>query len=134
MGLYQLIMSVYTMFSTFATAGFTVSVSRLVAEKDVRSHSDARLLLKTSFIASVALSAFFTLAMIFGSNYIARAFLADERCGLPLRILALSMPFMASASGQRCFYFIRPNLLSSHTKFCSIFSLTTKAKSYRQAY
>jgi stage V sporulation protein B len=31
MGLYQLIMSVYTMFSTFATAGFTVSVSRLVA-------------------------------------------------------------------------------------------------------
>lgn len=98
MGLYQLIMSVYTMFSTFATAGFTVSVSRLVAEKDVRSHSDARLLLKSSFIASVALSAFFTLAMIFGSNYIARAFLADERCGLPLRILALSMPFMALAA------------------------------------
>ena len=31
MGLYQLIMSVYTMFSTFATAGFTVSVSRLIS-------------------------------------------------------------------------------------------------------
>lgn len=29
MGLYQLVMSVYTLFSAFATAGFTVAVSRL---------------------------------------------------------------------------------------------------------
>lgn len=33
MGLYQLVMSVYTLFSAFATAGFTVAVSRLVAER-----------------------------------------------------------------------------------------------------
>ena len=49
MGLYQLILSVYTMFSTFATAGFTVSVSRLAAEKDERSHSDVRLMMSNAF-------------------------------------------------------------------------------------
>ena len=33
MGLYQLIMSVYTLFTSFATAGFTVAASRLIAEQ-----------------------------------------------------------------------------------------------------
>ena len=49
MGLYQLIMSVYTMFSPFATAGFTLSVSRLVAEKEERSYGDGMLLMKNAF-------------------------------------------------------------------------------------
>lgn len=95
MGLYQLIMSVYMMFSTFATAGFTVSVSRLVAEKSERSHSDARLLLRNSFAASLCLSLVFTAVMLVFSDFIALTFLSDARCALPLRVLALSMPFMA---------------------------------------
>ena len=32
-GLYQVIMSVYTLFATFATAGFSVCVSQLAAKK-----------------------------------------------------------------------------------------------------
>ena len=32
MGLYQLVMSVYALFTTFSTAGLTVSVSRLTGE------------------------------------------------------------------------------------------------------
>ena len=95
MGLYQLIMSVYVMFSTFATGGFTLSVSRLVAEKDQRSESDAKLLLKNGFVASAVISIIATVLMLFGADIIARTFLGDERCAAPLRILALSMPFMA---------------------------------------
>ncbi len=98
MGLYQLIMSVYTMFSTFATAGFTVSVSRLVAEKDERSGSDARLLFNNSFIASAVISAVATILMLVCADWIAVTFLGDGRCATPLRILALSMPFMAFAA------------------------------------
>lgn len=98
MGLYQLIMSVYTMFSTFATAGFTVSVSRLVAEKDERSGADARLLMNNSFIASSVISAIATAVMFIFANPIAVTFLGDARCAPPLRILALSMPFMALAA------------------------------------
>lgn len=98
MGLYQLIMSVYTMFSTFATAGFTVSVSRLVAEKDMRSESDSKQLFKNSFVASSVVSAVATALMLFCAGFIAKTFLGDARCALPLRILALSMPFMALAA------------------------------------
>lgn len=98
MGLYQLIMSVYTMFSTFATAGFTVSVSRLIAEKDERSGSDAKLLLKNAFTASLVISAVATAVMLFASDFVALRFLGDARCATPLRILALSMPFMAVAA------------------------------------
>ena len=98
MGLYQLIMSVYTMFSTFATAGFTVSVSRLVAEKDERSGADSKLLFRSSFIASSVISLVATVVMLLCADFIAIKFLFDARCALPLRILALSMPFMALAA------------------------------------
>lgn len=98
MGLYQLIMSVYTMFSTFATAGFTLSVSRLVAEKEERSYGDARLLMKNAFSASFLISAVATLLMLFLSETMAVRILGDIRCTAPLRILALSMPFMALAA------------------------------------
>ncbi len=98
MGLYQLIMSVYTMFSTFATAGFTVSVSRLIAEKDSRSRSDSKILLNNSFVAASLISAVATVLMLICADWIAIRFLGDARCGTPLRILALSMPFMAIAA------------------------------------
>ena len=98
MGLYQLILSVYSMFSTFATAGFTVSVSRMVAEKGERSEGDARLVMSNAFVASALVSAAATLLMLVFSNKIAEIFLGDIRAGAPLRILALSMPFMAAAA------------------------------------
>lgn len=98
MGLYQLILSVYTMFSTFATAGFTVSVSRLVAEKSERSNSDAKLLMSNAFIVSAIVSAVATVLMFVFADKMALGFLGDIRCGRPLRILALSMPFMAAAA------------------------------------
>ncbi len=107
MGLYQLIMSVYTMFSTFATAGFTVSVSRLVAEKDLRSRSDSKQLFNNSFVASSVISIIATLVMLFASNFVAKSFLGDLRCATPLRILALSMPFMALAACLKGWFIAR---------------------------
>ena len=129
MGLYQLIMSVYTMFSTFATAGFTVSVSRLVAEKEERSSSDAKQLLNNSFVASLIVSAVATALMLFASDFIAIRFLGDVRCTTPLRILALSMPFMALAA---CFkgWFIakqRVTVTSSASLFEQIVKMTVIA-------
>ncbi len=98
MGLYQLIMSVYSMFATFATAGFTVSVSRLVAEKETRNSSDTKLLFSNSFLACSAVSFVATVVLLFSSDAIAKSVLGDIRCGMPLRILAFSMPFMAFAA------------------------------------
>lgn len=98
MGLYQLIMSVYSMFATFATAGFTVSVSRLIAEKETRNSSDAKLLFSNSFLACTVVSAIATAVLLVSSDMIAENILGDIRCGMPLKILALSMPFMSFAA------------------------------------
>lgn len=129
MGLYQLIMSVYVMFSTFATGGFTLSVSRLVAEKDQRSEGDAMLLMKNSLLASAIISIAATALMLFGADFIAITFLSDARCASPLRILALSMPFMAFSG---CFkgWFIakqRVGVRSSSTLFEQVIKIAVIA-------
>lgn len=95
MGLYQLVMSVYGMFATFATAGFTVSVSRLAAEKSLRSPADSVSVLRNSYFLALAVSAVSALVMFFCSDMIASRFLGDVRVSSCLRILALSMPFMS---------------------------------------
>lgn len=129
MGLYQLIMSVYTMFSTFATAGFTVSVSRLIAEKDMRSESDSKQLFKNSFIASSVVSAVATALMLFCAGFIAKTFLGDARCALPLRILALSMPFMALAACLKGWFIARQKVIitSSASLFEQIIKMIVTA-------
>lgn len=129
MGLYQLIMSVYTMFSTFATAGFTVSVSRLIAEKDERSYADSRLLLKNSVRASLVISIAATVLMLVGSDFTAVRFLGDERCGFPLRVLALSMPFMAVAACLKGWFIAkqRVTVTSSASLFEQIVKMTVIA-------
>lgn len=119
MGLYQLIMSVYVMFSTFATGGFTLSVSRLVAEKEQRSENDAKLLMKNGLFACAVISVFATAVMLFGADFIAKTFLSDERCAAPLRILALSMPFMAFSGCLKGWFIAkqRVGIRSSSTLF-----------------
>ena len=119
MGLYQLIMSVYVMFSTFATGGFTLSVSRLVAEKDQRSQSDAMLLMKNAFLSSALISAVATAVMLFSADFIAQALLNDIRCAQPLRILAFSMPFMAFSACLKGWFIakLRLGIRSSSTLF-----------------
>ncbi len=98
MGLYQLIMSIYTMFSTFATAGFTLSVSRLVAEKEIFGNSNSKRLLNVSFACAAMLSALATVLMLACADFMADFFLQEPRAAGVLRILALSMPFMALAA------------------------------------
>ncbi len=129
MGMYQLIMSVYTMFSTFATGGFTLSLSRLIAEKDERSDADARRLLKNGFLSSAVVSAVATLLMLFGADIIAETFLSDERCAAPLRILALSMPFMALSACLKGWFIARQQvgIRSSSTLFEQIIKIAVIA-------
>ncbi len=126
MGLYQLIMSVYGMFSTFATAGFTVSVSRLVAEKDSRSSADTRILMSNAFLASAIISAVATLLMLFCSDFFAVKILGDAKGALPLRILALSMPFMALAACLKGWFIAKRKVMvtSSASLFEQIIKIT----------
>ncbi|MDL2287098.1 oligosaccharide flippase family protein [Eubacteriales bacterium OttesenSCG-928-G02] len=103
MGLYQLILSVYSLFTTFATAGFSVSVSRLSAEAFENINIDegrknATKVLKTSLLLSLFIGFISSFSMLSLSGVFAKQFLNDQRTLIPLRILAFSMPFMALSS------------------------------------
>ncbi len=112
-GLYQLVMSVYGLFSTVATAGLTVAVSRLAAEKAERSLSDATLLLRASVVAGITVSAVSTVALLASADFLAEAIIGDVRTAAPLRILALSMPFMAIAACFKGWFIARRQVLRS---------------------
>ena len=115
MGLYQLIMSVYTLFATFATAGFTVAVSRLVAEKSENNPSDAVRVYRMSLLVSGVISVTATVVMFTCADVIAGSFLDDARTAAPLRILALSMPFMALSACMKGYFIAKRQVLKTAT-------------------
>ena len=109
MGLYQLVLSVYSLFTTFATAGLTVSVSRLTGEA-LGMHDPERGLAscrkaKNTGIAFSLILGFASLAVMFAAaGFTAKYLLYDVRSALPMRILSISMPFMAVAACYKGYY------------------------------
>ena len=100
MGLYQLTLSVYSMFATVATAGFSVAVSRLAAERTEAlggkaGRDSARRVLAVASAVAALIGIAAALVLYFSSGFFALNALRDPRCADPLRILAVSMPFMA---------------------------------------
>lgn len=96
-GLYQLIMSVYSVFATFATSGFTVAVSRLAAERltdDGNRKGSVRVLASSSLLA-LAVGGAAAAVLYGGADYMASDFVGEQGAASSLRVLALSMPFMA---------------------------------------
>lgn len=96
-GLYQVIMSVYTLFATFATAGFSVCVSRLAAERmdgGVSTVQSRNALLKCMTLSTLV-AVFSLVVLFFASKFIASNILSDVRAVKPIRILAFCMVFIA---------------------------------------
>lgn len=97
LGLYQLIMSVYSMFATFATSGFTVAVSRLCAERleGEGGHRGAVKVLGASSLIAVGMGLAAGGVLYIGASDLAKLLVGDGRTDRALQILALSMPFMS---------------------------------------
>ena len=116
MGLYQLVLAVYSLFVTLATAGVSVAATRLMAEELSRSRAEARgmlvrLLGAALLLGSVALAAQFGLA-----GLAAQWWLGDVRAAGALRVSAFGMPWMAVSAVLRGFFIARrrvsPNVFS----------------------
>lgn len=109
MGLYQLVLSVYSLFTTFATAGLTVSVSRLTGEALGMNNPDRGYIAcrksKNTGISFSLILGFTSLAVMFcASGFVAKYMFADARTALPMKILSLSMPFMSVAACYKGYY------------------------------
>ena len=105
MGLYQLILSVYSLAATFATSGICTAVTRLIAEELTcgTARSVKRIFRRsvwlTLIIAAVSCAAVWLLA-----DPIAELWIKDSRAALSLKILSLSLPFMGVSSCIRGYF------------------------------
>ena len=115
MGLYQLILSVYTVFVSLASAGINVASTRLAAQSLARGRGMA----PTLWGLVTAAAGLGTLAMV-GQfalcGPLSRFLLHDARAELGLKMLAPSLPFVAVAGALRgCFLArrrVEPNVVA----------------------
>ena len=92
MGLYTVIMTVYSFAVTFATSGISLTVTRLVASAiGEGKESDVGNILRGAFAFSFAFGLTATLGMFFFADFIGGVVLTDGRTVSSLRILSLSL-------------------------------------------
>ncbi len=92
MGLFTLVMTVYSFAVTFATSGISLTVTRLVSSAIGEGRKEeVRGILRSSVIYSLIFSSFATAVLFFGAEYFGVGVLLDERCVIPLRILSISL-------------------------------------------
>jgi stage V sporulation protein B len=95
-GLLQLIMSIYFLAATFAISGIRLAATRLVAEElGMNREAGAKKAIKTCLGYSLIFSTVSAITLFFCADFIGTLWLGDARTILSLRILALSLPFLA---------------------------------------
>ena len=104
-GLYQLIMTVYRLSVTLATGGIGLAAARLVSEETaVGSSAGAAKAVRSCLLYALTLSTAAGALLFAASRTVAQAWLGDIRTLTAIRILAFSLPALASSS-VLCGYF-----------------------------
>ncbi len=99
MGLYSLIMSVYTFAVTFATSGVQLGVTRLVSEALGRgSEDEARAALRVALRYALFFGTVASLSLLFGADWFGRVLLGDTRTVPALRLLSAALVPIALSS------------------------------------
>lgn len=106
MGLYHLTMSVYMIAVVLASAGISMSVSKLIAEELGQKHfSNVPKVMRVAFTFTGILSSSVTLLLYYFAPLLAKYFVQNPATTLCLRILGLSIPFMACASCFKGYFY-----------------------------
>lgn len=115
MGLYQLILAVYMVFVSLATAGMNMAATRLAAQSLARGQGMAATL-RGLCTAALAFGTVAMVAQALLAGPAAHSLLHDARAETALRVLAPSLPFMAVSGALRgCFLAARrvtPNVVT----------------------
>ncbi|HJD23932.1 MAG TPA: polysaccharide biosynthesis protein [Firmicutes bacterium] len=120
MGLYQLIVSIYVLASTFATSGISTAVTRLISEEAGRgTRRSIRRILRRAMLVSLLIGLASAAAMLFGAQLISQYWLRDMRAVPSLQILAFGLPFMGITSCLRGYFIARRK--ASSTSYAQMF-------------
>lgn len=95
-GLFTLIMSVYGLAVTVAASGVNLAATRMCAEAIGRGERGAvGASIRRCTVYALSCGVFASFALFFAASYIAECWLGDPRCTLSLKLLAVSLPFIA---------------------------------------
>lgn len=105
MGLYQLILSVFVLFSGFASSGIVVAVTRLAADELIcGTKQSLRAVLRRCVAFSLAMGITSAALAELLAVPIGESWLSDGRSVLPLRIMAMSLPLMSISCCLRGYF------------------------------
>lgn len=108
LGLYQLIFSIYTLAATFASAGISTAVTRLVTDElACGTPASVRRILRRSITLSVLIGLLSAVVIFVGAELIADRWLSDARAIPSLKALCISLPFMGVSSCLRGYFIAR---------------------------
>ncbi len=114
MGLYQLVFSVYVLATTFAISGTSTAVTRLVAEElALGSKKGVLKILRKSILVTLVIAIASVIVLYFGAEFISKTLLSDIRTLPALKILPLSLPFLAVTSCLRGYFIARRKVTPS---------------------
>lgn len=105
MGLYELILTVYGLFSMLACAGLTITVSRLCAEGRERAA------VRAACLYAAALGTVLCAALYGSAEFLAKTLLGDARAARALKWIAPSLPLMGMSAALRGAFLARGDLL-----------------------
>ena len=106
MGLYKLIGTVSSLAITFAISGVSTGVTRIVSEEvSKKNYSNIKTIVFKSGVICGGLSIVASTILFVFSENIALLFLKDERVIMSLKIVAISIPFIAISSCIKGYFF-----------------------------
>ncbi|MEM1484040.1 polysaccharide biosynthesis C-terminal domain-containing protein [Oscillospiraceae bacterium PP1C4] len=95
MGIFQLMMSVYTMAVTLAASGIHFATTRMIAEETLASGAGAKSAMRRCLLYSFIFGCVAAAALYFGAPSIGLRWLGTVETIRPLKAMAFSMPFIA---------------------------------------
>lgn len=138
MGLYQLIFSVYMLFSTFTSAGISTATTRLIADElALGGKNGAAMILRRCMLLTLLLAAASSASLLLGSDFISSRLLGDIRAAAAIKSISLIMPFMGISSVLRGYFIARrqaappavAQLLEQLIRIAAVFLLLKKYSS-----
>lgn len=98
-GLFTLVMSVYSFFLTLATSGIFLSSTRLVSEElSLGTPASAKKAIKTCIFYSFSIGFVASIILYLTSPFIVKYILHDKITTLPFHVISISLPFIAISS------------------------------------
>ena len=123
-GLFQLIMTVYSLAVTFSCAGIKLASTRVTVEINANKNHDLRKSMNMFDIYALFCGVTICIGLFAFSEIISRLWISDMRASASLQILAFSLPFVA-VSASLSGYFTSSNLIT-HYSFIQLIEQGTK--------